>query len=448
MPTLFAVIAIVFGVLYAFVLPPLQAPDEAAHLCRAYGLSKGHFVAPAPSPLPVSLYTLFERYPPHLERVRKVTRAELVAAINEPLKPDIVTEIPNQGMNVNTWIPYIPSAIAILVARPMNISSLGLLYVSRLANLVGYVALTWFALHLLQGGRMILYALGLMPMTLHQAASLSWDSIVFAMAFVFCALIIHYTIDGSRLQIRQGVALLGAVVIVSLCKVDFALLPLLLLLPVGCYGSRKRQIAFLAVWGTAALLTNAIWSYVNRVNLELFKRWVDSVYQTKFPGNIWYIYHHPVYFMNALGRTVFHDFLMHFTEFVGTFGWLFVRLPPWIVIVYGLMLLTTGLVGASALRLSWFQRVILLGVVLVGSFGCVLPMWLTTPPTYIENIILHNIGALSGIQGRHFIPFGLPALLLLANKYVRVPSVVLVACVTACIITANTIGVMAIRSAY
>src|ERR1700722_20378302 len=73
LPALFAVIAIAFGLLYAFILPPLQAPDEFAHLFRAYGLSQGHFVAPVLTSIPASISALTVRYPPHLEAVRKVT---------------------------------------------------------------------------------------------------------------------------------------------------------------------------------------------------------------------------------------------------------------------------------------------------------------------------------------------------------------------------------------
>ena len=39
---LFAMLALAFGFLYAFVLPPLQAPDEFAHFYRAYSVSEGY----------------------------------------------------------------------------------------------------------------------------------------------------------------------------------------------------------------------------------------------------------------------------------------------------------------------------------------------------------------------------------------------------------------------
>jgi uncharacterized membrane protein len=448
LPTLFAVIAIVVGPIYALTLPPCQAPDEFEHLFRAYGLSEGYLIGPPLTPIPASIISLIGRYPPHVETLRKLTRAELVDAMHERLNPDVVSQAPNEGMNVNAFIPYIPSAIAIFVARPLNISPLALLYVSRLANLVAYVALTWLALHLLQGGRAILYALGLMPMVLHQAASLSWDSIVFGIAFVFLAMIIRYTMNGSKLEIRQCAALLGMVVVVSLCKVNFALLPLLLLLPPGCFGSRKRQMVFWTVCGSAAILTIATWQYLNRVNLELFERSINALLHSNFPGNIWYLYYNTGYFLNALGRSIVITGFGHLTEFVGTFGWLFVSLPAWAVLVYVVVLLTMGLAGASGLRWSWFQRAILLGVVLLGSLGCVVAMWLATPTSYIQDVILHNIGTLYGIQGRHFIPFGFPALVLLANRYLRVPSIVLIACASTCIITVNVVALLAIRSAY
>jgi len=117
-------------------------------------------------------------------------------------------------------------------------------HLARLANLAGYIALTWLALRILPAFRLLLFAIALMPMTLHQAAGLSWDSIAFAIGFLFCALVIRYSFPATMpLERRDYAALLGSAIVVSFCKVDAVLLPLLLLIPVTRFPSGSSPIA-------------------------------------------------------------------------------------------------------------------------------------------------------------------------------------------------------------
>ena len=48
----------------------------------------------------------------------------------------------------------------------------------------------WAALRLIPAGRIILLTVALMPMVIHQAASLTWDSIAFGIGFLYCAIVI------------------------------------------------------------------------------------------------------------------------------------------------------------------------------------------------------------------------------------------------------------------
>ena len=450
LPSVFALLGSLLGIFYVFTTPPLQVPDEFAHVFRAYGLSEGHFVAPALTPIPRSLAGgLLGQFPPHVESARKITADELFADLHVPLRPEDEVKTPNEGMNVNTWIPYVPSAIAIGIARLFQASPLAILYLGRLANLAGYTVLTWLALRLLPAGRVVLLTIALMPMVLHQAAGLSWDSIVFGFGFVFCALVVRYaSAAGGPLLRRDYMVLSAMVLIISLCKVDFALLPLLALIPTGKFMSLKKRIGFLCACVTGALAANTIWQYLNRANLELFKQSVKVVYHTNLPDNIWYLYYDPGLLFNAAVRSVRLTGFFHLRELVGVFGWLYVVLPEWAVYTYVLLLLAAALTSLSELRLTWMQRAILLGVALLGSFACVLAMWLQTPDAYIQNNILHNVGTFYGIQGRHFIPFVMPALLLLSNRFLRLRLSWFLPLAVVIVLLVNVDGLVAIKRAY
>lgn len=447
-PTLFVVLAALLGVVYAFTVPPFQVPDEFAHLFRAYGLSEGHFVAPALTPIPSSVSRLTGRFPPHLENTGRIGAGDLAAAVREPLNPADQIRVPNEGMNVNTWIPYAPSATMILVARTFHASPIAICYLGRLANLSGYIYLTWLALRIFPSGSLALFMVALMPMSLHQAASLSWDSIAFGIAFLFCGIVLRARQMPRPLHTQDYRILCLGVLILSLCKLDFALLPLLLLIPAPQYGSGKKKIWFLLLCILGAFLINALWQYLNRENLLLFKESVRTQFHTDFPNNIWYLYYNTGYFVNAVARSVVETGFLHLTEFVGTFGWLTVKLPPYLVCLYLAQMLLVGLTGLFGFRLSWIERGIVASVVLIGCFGAILAMWLETPEFYIQNALLHNIGTLYGLQGRHYIPFGFPALLLLSNRALRLRPLWLCASAVSVILVANGIGIARIKQTY
>src|SRR6476659_2324662 len=108
------VLCAVLGACYALLVPPLQVPDESVHLIRAYGVSQGHLVGPASTSVPKTIDKLIRLYPTHLETVRKISAQELLAKVREPLRPDDSAGLANEAMNRNTWLPYVPSALALL----------------------------------------------------------------------------------------------------------------------------------------------------------------------------------------------------------------------------------------------------------------------------------------------------------------------------------------------
>jgi uncharacterized membrane protein len=291
-----------------------------------------------------------KQFSTHLENTGKISYGDLAAAVKEPLNAVDQIALPDPGMNVNTWIPYAPSAVVILIARAFHASPLAILYLGRLANLTGYVFLTWLALRILPSARLVLFSVALMPMTLHQAASLSWDSITFGIAFLFCAIVLQARENPHPLNNSGLGVLLLSVFILSLCKVDFALLPLLLLIRPAAYGSRRRQVAFLLICASSALITNALWQYLNHENLLLFNQFVSAQFHTDIPDNIWYLYYNTGFLINTVVRSVVLTGFIHLTEFVGTFGWLTVRFPPYIVWLYVAHLLLLGLSSLSGVQ--------------------------------------------------------------------------------------------------
>ena len=85
---IFVVIALFFGMLFAFVNPPFQAPDENAHLVKAWGFSLGSVNfkmqnGKSGQIMPVSLINFMDKYKKIRGQNDKTTFDEIKKYINE-----------------------------------------------------------------------------------------------------------------------------------------------------------------------------------------------------------------------------------------------------------------------------------------------------------------------------------------------------------------------------
>ncbi len=228
---LFAALALVLGVLYAFVLPPLQTPDEHVHFFRAYDMSDGHLVAVTDAAIPDQLRQLARLFPPRVELQRRITPAELVALATAPPSEEPRVFIGYTPLSLYPFLPYLPPAMTMRAARWLHAPALDLVYLGRLANLGVYIGIVCIAVSLIPDFKLLLCALALMPMTLHQAASLSADSISIAVAFLFCAYVLRLAYEEGPISRTQLWTLAGIVAAVCLCKFIVYLVILVILIP-------------------------------------------------------------------------------------------------------------------------------------------------------------------------------------------------------------------------
>src|SRR5271163_2299778 len=157
LPRLFLALALLLGVPFALLNPPLQAPDEFAHFYRAYGVSEGQFVAHDLTQVPRSVVALTREFPIHLETAHRIHAQDLLADLGTPLRESDSTGVPNEGMGMYSFVPYLASGTAIRLGRLFSASPLALLYLARLGNGLVYALLVFIALRLLPDFRVLLF---------------------------------------------------------------------------------------------------------------------------------------------------------------------------------------------------------------------------------------------------------------------------------------------------
>jgi len=417
---IFAAFAFVFGVLYAMVLPPLQAPDEHTHFFRAYDMSDLHLVAVTDLALPDQLRQLAKLFPPRVEMSRRITPAELIALASTSASEQPKIFIGYTPLSLYPFLPYLPAATAIRVARWFHAPALGLVYLGRLTNLAVYIAIVCSAVFLIPDFKLLLCGLALMPMTLHQAASFSADSITIAMAFLFCAYVLRLAYNDGPASRTQLWTLAAIVAAVCLCKFIVYLLILLILIPAIKFRNTWTWVKAIALQFAVAGLVIAAWQFFNRRNVARFE--ADLGAMGIAPSvNLQFMYREPMLFAAALVRTIEFDGYRLIREFVGVLGWLNVPLPAWMAILYiGLLVGTARFAGGRPVLLTTRSRIVLALSGAAGVSATFLSAFVGLTKTFLDAEISRGQGLVPGLQGRYFIPLALPLFLAVSNRRFRI----------------------------
>lgn len=426
------------------MLPPLQAPDEVAHFYRAYILSEGHCIAEPEIQMPEQVRHLQTLYPVHLEQTRRITAGELRTLARIPLEDRPAGPVGFNIISLYSCVPYAPAAAVLSVARTVHTPALDLMYLGRLANLSTYLALVYFALRAMPDLKLLLFALALMPMTLHQAASLSADSLTFAASFLLCAYVLKTMHEEMTVRDQWILSILVATVAFS--KFAACLVPLVLLLPVSRFRSETRRWMFIGLQFAIAVCAVASWQFVNLSNVERFN-FYSATQGIHLAGNLQFVTQAPLASLITMLRTLASYTVLQ--QFVGNLGWLCVPLPVWVVLGYATLLCIIALTQSSKLQLTIYHRLILAVVTAAGTAGIFILIWsFNVTPAYFTEAILHGTGYVPGIQGRYFIPVALPALLLVSNGRLHMSRRVIAMLAVATVVLASVVALNRIRVLY
>jgi uncharacterized membrane protein len=408
----------VFGLCFVFGLPPGQGADEPSHFPRAYHISEGHLFPVMQNnwewgggSLPVALQRVIDAFF-HVGN-RTDLRVE-VKKIEElwqtPLRLDDRIPVMYPTAAHYTFVPYLPQALGIALARTAGLGPLPVFYAGRLANLLLCVVLFFWAIRLWPVGRLAFGMITLLPITVQQCATYTPDAATLSAAFLLLALLLRLAL---RLEppagVRTMVLLLSLTAWLALCKVPYVLLLLLYLaVPMSQLGGWKRYLVTAVGMAAVVLcclpLINHGRNYVpNRINGN---REVAIDKQLEF------IRTHPVRYTKIVAASVAVYGQLWFDQ-LGYLGWLETKVNPLALHLYLLVLLLVAL-GDPTGRAPVPGHVKLLA--LAASVACFV---MIVTACYLCGCV-PGAKLIDGPQGRYFLPL-LPLLLLtLSNRAIRV----------------------------
>jgi len=436
-PSVTVAIAGALALAFAFLMPPFQFPDEHAHFARAYEISRGQFIGVPDPRLPSAVLAYLQRFP---EGVRKSQRPRFKPAA---FVPDLYAGWAGEsagwesiesgpGQKLLRWgavatqiyspIVYLPASAGIWIARELNLPPLAIMYAARLMSILSFLAALAACLRLAPDLRALTAAIALMPMTLHQAAAISADTVTIAISLVGFGLILRAR---EQPACRRYLAILFMVFpLWALCKTSIWALPLLLLIPSTQFGGNWKRAGYVLAAIIATVAAVALWRELSRHAFAGFVA-TASARGIDVPGNTHVLASHPLSFLRRLVTEVHYGYQSLISSFVGSFGWLEFSPPLWTCFALLTIPLAAGCVEWTRKPFTAAERTVLYLVAAGAAMGIYCMLFV------VDGIYAGGRFSFlsAGVQGRYFIPFCLAGFLGLKQNAFTLKSQVLLSMV-------------------
>lgn len=405
--TTFLVAAGILGLAYSLMMTPCSIPDERAHLETAYRYSNqllflGHETNDGNMLMRQEDADILQNslYQNPSAKTYKFVADNFFQSCHD----NTLIEVSGRDVGTSKFV-YIPTAVGMTIGRLLNLGFIPVLYLGRLLNFAFYVALVYFAIKKMPIAKMILFTVALLPMSIHQAASLSSDGVIMALAFFFIATLVKMAYGEEKVKLLDIILLCLAGSWLTLCK-DGAYVPLcflVLLIPARNFISKKQH---LLVKGTVIFLVIALFA-ANTILPMLLGSGGEDISSGYTLG--WAL-HNPFGFVRILVKTFIDtsDFYIR-TMTGGLLGWLNIPVPNYVGTACIILLLISCLRVDNEHQLIKASHKLWIFVVVVGAVICTeIGLFISWTP--------FGSNSIEGVQGRYFLPILPAALLLIRNS--------------------------------
>lgn len=395
----FLCLAISFGTLFIFLSAPFQAPDEYIHFFHAYEVSKGHLVIQK-ARLPKSVKVFAESVSPGIagNDQNRQSKKLLLQEFSRRFTPILEEEVDIANIAVYSPVPYLPQAAGIFLGRMLFLPPIMIFYLARLLNLTTWIILTYLAIRITPIHPRLFAAIGLMPMTLFIAASVSPDAFTNGICFLWIAFVLRLAMRSERpMKSSDWVALILLVIPVALCKSIYVIIAgLVLLLPLRQGKNWKIYLAGSSAVILIALLAGILWlnysvQYGTAHSTEQYN--MPTVQELSF-----YFFQRPDITIQVFSSSIQQYFWGQAKMMIGVLGWVDAPLYSWVYPVYYLLLVFTALFESHPKEaFQLLEKILLVGMAFFSYF--LMMVILFNPKVDIGN------GKINMPQGRYYIPF-------------------------------------------
>ncbi len=429
---LFLFFASVLGLGLVFILPPFQAPDEPSHFFRAFQIANGDFFtyklkskktgedAGSGGYLPKSLITTYylvtKKMGIKFRPENKIDINKIKEAFKIPLKINDVI-VWNFTATERSPLLHLPQAIGIKLGILFNSSPILLFYLGRIFTFLFWLIIGFFTIRLLpfQKGTFIL--LLLMPTAVMQACSLSHDSVMITLSFLFAAFVFKVSFENRYKEItnKEIYYLLFLTALLSLTKYHYFLCVIIVVIPYTKFKNIKHYSfiivsVFLIYW-----LVGNSWFYLKE-NFDNShpKLNIINIYNESIPWKdqtFAYKAGFSKFFLNLKMHLLNSGGYFYLNPFIARLGWLDTEFPRFYIYLMLFSLCFISLINSDKRKIDMLSKLYLFTIFLLLFLGVFIKK------TYFGYSIQYKKNVfVSVVQGRFFIPFSMLFFIIFQNK--------------------------------
>ena len=397
---LFAILAVVLGVFCICVTPSRTgvAWDDEIHYMRTLAITNrinGIMYAADEKNIEDHVENLVNR----IGYDRK-TDSEYSEELEKLYSEKICTEY--EFSQYGIWsICYIPASIGIILGRGLGLTYAGVFNMGRIFNLLMYVALIYMAVKRIKYGKVLVSAIGMIPVNVFMASSYSYDPWVTGFTILGLAYFFAELQEDAPLQTKNLLIMTGAIALGCIPKAIYfpILLPLLLMPKNKFKNDKQRRYCYMlcVCAGIFLVSTFLLPIFISGVGTGDPRGGTDvnSTEQVKF------ILNNPLQYLKILFNFEL-DYLSMGVAGVMTQGFGYSGIGRFGGVVW-LVLFVLAFLDRGEDEKNYVM------VKCAGLLGCVMTILLATTALYISYTAVAS-NTVAGMQGRYIIPVIYPTL--------------------------------------
>ncbi|MEK7495075.1 MAG: DUF2142 domain-containing protein [Patescibacteria group bacterium] len=390
--------------IFTFLVPPFQKPDEQAHFEQSLLISKGYLSCTKKSNNMVPIEKKYISFikTPYLDLL---THGKSKLPIQIFLGDLFSNKQDNKKINFNIdhlcsfpIISYLPQSFTLKILSLMHINPIQSIYLVRLVMaILGYFWFLYLYKKINNNYKLILLFTFALPMTLHQISSISYDALHIMFGLTFFTLL-------------MGRDVINHVSTKKYIKLFFVLFLFLWSKKIG-YETFFLFLFLISFEVKPMIISSLIFIpfyFLSKLNgsfdlqNSLANQVINPMHQLNF------LFSNPINIIKAVTITTIYCFSFYLQSLIGIFGWLEYGLDPLSYLIYGLFFIYVIIETKHASSLHK-NKTILLFVTLIISYIYIILL------AFVFNTVPGMLTA-HGVQGRYFIPF-LPFIILLTTQF-------------------------------
>ena len=303
-------------------------------------------------------------------------------------------------VNTSPVYVYIPQIIGITAGRLLRLSGTLTYYIARFLNLGLYLILLYLAVKKMPFGKTALAIIGIFPISLQQAASMSSDAFINALAFLLTASVLSMIYSGREISAGEIIAFLVMSVMLAPCKLVYFAIPFMaLLIPKQSIKSKPlRLLTKIAVpiLSVAALIILEF----RHLSVNLDNQTSGTAYSDTPTYSVYYIFTNTKDFIILMLRTLKENVYYYMVSMVSSpLGSLQIGISGAVFVIY-VILTVMGLLPTAGkserIHVGETQKLMSAAIFAGSSVLVIISMLSAWTP--------NNSPVVLGVQGRYFLP--------------------------------------------